>query len=216
MQKTCQKSPTLAVLGFFLPQFLGKPQDSQETAVGKTLKMPMSMIFGTFFASYRPPSGKIISDSCNKNKKVLLRECKRHTACRVASTPYVVLTGYPPCGQGTPPARVPPWPGYPPCQGTPLARVPPPAGPGRVPPLPQLDLAGYPPPPLAAPWHSGKCCKALWDMGTPPPPPKTKWKYYLPVVLRTRAVIMMCGYGSLTMGKNCVVLGIIFVSTYYC
>ena len=67
------------------------------------------------------------------NKKVLLRERKRHTARRVASTPYVVLT---------PPARVPPWPGYPPSQGTPLARVPPP--PARVP--PRLDLAGYPPP----------------------------------------------------------------------
>ena len=85
------------------------------------------------------------------NKKVLLRERKRHTARRVASTPYVVLTGYPPTdqgtppGQGTPPARVPPRPGYPP---------------------PGLDLAGYPPP--AAPWHSGKCCKALWDTGTPP------------------------------------------------
>ena len=25
------------------------------------------------------------------------------------------------------------------------------------------------PPPVAAPWHSGKCCKALWDMGNPPP-----------------------------------------------
>ena len=21
---------------------------------------------------------------------------------------------------------------------------------------------------MSAPWHSGKCCKALWDMGTPP------------------------------------------------
>ena len=31
-----------------------------------------------------------------KNKKVLLRECKRHTARRVVSTPSVVLTGYPP------------------------------------------------------------------------------------------------------------------------
>ena len=64
---------------------------------------------------------------------MLLRERKRHTAHRVASTPYVVLTGYPPRqgtppGQGTPPARVPPRPGYPP------ARVP-----------PWLDLAGYPP-----------------------------------------------------------------------
>ena len=34
--------------------------------------------------------------------------------------------------------------------------------PGRV--LPWLDLARYPP---SAPWHSGKCCKALWDVGTP-------------------------------------------------
>ena len=169
-------------------------------------------------------------------KKVLLRERKRHTARRVASTPYVVLAGYPPArvppsqgtpparvppGQGTPPARVPPWPGYPPArvgyppggQGTPPVRVPPariPPGypPARVP--PQLDLAGYPP---AAPWHSGKCCKALWDMGTPPlphgilgnvakhygiwvPPPVDRQKdrhvskHYLPVVLRTRAVII--------------------------
>ena len=71
------------------------------------------------------------------------------------------LAGYPP-SQGTPLGRVPPRPGYPPSQGTPprldLAGYP-----------PRLDLAGYPPPP-AAPWHSGKCCKALWDMGTPPPP----------------------------------------------
>ena len=108
------------------------------------------------------------------NKKVLLRERKRHTACRVASTPHVVPTGYPPSqgtppGQGTPrpgypPARVPPWPGYPlarvpPSQGTPPARVPPhwpgyppPAGPGRVP--PRLDLAGYPP----------GCPMAFWEM----------------------------------------------------
>ena len=32
----------------------------------------------------------------NKNKKVLLRERKRHTARRVVSTPSVVLPGYPP------------------------------------------------------------------------------------------------------------------------
>ena len=74
------------------------------------------------------------------NKKVLLRERKRHTARRVVSTPYVVLTGYPPQ------PGYPPWPGYPPgqgtpCQGTPRAgyppaRVPPHQGtpPGRVPP----------------------------------------------------------------------------------
>ena len=123
------------------------------------------------------------------NKKVLLRERKRHTARRVASTPYVVLTGYPP--RAPPPARVPPspqpgnppQPGYPPSQGTPPARVPPSQG------TPQLDLAGYPPP--AAPWHSGKCCKALWNTGTPPPgvDRQTKWNYYLPIVLRTRAVM---------------------------
>ena len=97
------------------------------------------------------------------NKKVLLRERKRHTARRVASTPYVVLTGYPPTltrvppqpgyppSQGTPPARVPPRPGYPPTRVPPPARVPPGQGsppgqgtpPARVP--PQLDLAGYPP-----------------------------------------------------------------------
>ena len=92
-----------------------------------------------------------------QNKKVLLRERKRHTARRVVSTPSVVLTGYPP------PSRYPPswtW------QGT--------------------------PPQVSAPWHSGKCCKALWDMGTPPlgVDKLTKWNYYLPVVLRTRAVKM--------------------------
>ena len=43
------------------------------------------------------------------NKKVLLRERKRHTARRVVSTPSVVLTGYPPQA------------GYPPNQGTRLA-----------------------------------------------------------------------------------------------
>ena len=167
-----------------------------------------------------------------KNKKVLLRERKRHTARRVASTPYVVLTGYPPW-QGYPPGRVPPQldlAGYPPARVPPLARVPPqldlagypppgypptrvppqpgpgrvppppgyppgrvpppppagpgrvppPAGPGRVPPQgtpparvpPQPGYSpaapGRVPPPPAAPWHSGKCCKALWDTGTPP------------------------------------------------
>ena len=139
----------------------------------------------------------------NLNKKVLLRERKRHTVRRVASTPYVVLTGYPtpPPGQGIPPDRVPPWTGYPldrvpPSQGTPLARVSPQPGYppsqgtplARVPPSQGTPPARVLPPPLAAPWHSGKCCKALWDTGTPPVDKLTKWKYYLPVVLRTRAV----------------------------
>ena len=95
----------------------------------------------------------------------------------------------PPLGGGTPRPGYPPWPGYPPSQGTPprldLAGYPP-AGPGRVPPpwLPHGILA--------------KCCKALWDMGTPPPLWTDRimdgWKdrhvskHYLPVVLRTRAV----------------------------
>ena len=76
-------------------------------------------------ASINPSSGSGISRDAtyylanfsrklHENKKVLLRERKRHTACCVASTPYVVLTAYPP---------------------PPPARVPPPAGPGRVPPL---------------------------------------------------------------------------------
>ena len=146
------------------------------------------------------------------NKKVLLRERKRHTARRVASTPYVVLTGYPPSqgtppGQGTPPARVPPLARVPLFRVPPLARVPPrpgyppswtwqgtppPAGPGRVPPPPQLDLAGYPP------WlpHGilGNVAKhyGIW---VPLPLWTDRWmdrhvsKHYLPVVLRTRAVM---------------------------
>ena len=93
-----------------------------------------------------------------KHKKVLLRERKRHTIRCVASTPYVVLTGYPP-----PPSGYPPQPGYPPGQGTPppqldLAGYPPRAGPGRVPPPPGCPMAfwemlqsimgyGYPPSP---------------------------------------------------------------------
>ena len=92
------------------------------------------------------------------NKKVLLRERKRHTARRVASTTYVVLTGYPP-------ARVPPQPGYPPGQGTPLARVPPSQGPPtRVPPQPGSPPARVPPlarvPPPGWTWQ-----------GTPPAGP---------------------------------------------
>ena len=86
----------------------------------------------------------------NSNKKVLLHQRKRHTARCVASTPYVVLTGYP--SGRVPPTRVSPRqgtppPGYPPL-GYPTARVPP----TRVP--PRLDLAGYPP----------GCPMAFWVM----------------------------------------------------
>ena len=107
------------------------------------------------------------------NKKVLLRERKRHTARRVVSTPYVCPTWVPPRGggtrSGTPPGGVP---SQVPPQGGYLVRYPrggtqsgtPPGVPSQVPPG---GVPGQVPPP-AAPWHSGKCCKALWDMGTPP------------------------------------------------
>ena len=157
------------------------------------------------------------------NKKVLLCERKRHTTRRVVSTPSVVLPGYPPPSRvpphpdlaggctwpGYPPGRVPPsppswpgrgggtWPGYPPSQGTPPAGYPPILtwlGGGTWPGYPpRLDLAGYPP---TAPWHSGKCCKALWDMGTPPwldlaPPPRCGQSENITFpILRMRAVIM--------------------------
>ena len=141
------------------------------------------------------------------NKKVLLRERKRHTVRRVVTTPSVVLTGYPPILTwlggvpylGTPPAGYPRQ-GYP-RQGTPLGRVPP--SPQQGTPWQGIPRQGTPPgctwqgtPPVSAPWHSEKCCKALWNMGTPPVDRQIDgWKdrrvskHYLPVVLRTQAVI---------------------------
>ena len=118
----------------------------------------------------------------SQNKKVLLRERKRHTAHHVVSTLSVVLTGYPPPiltwpggvpYLGTPPGRVPlPRPdlaGYLPPPRLNLAGYPPRCLPHGilgnvakhygiwVP--PQLDLARYPPPPprspVSTPWHSG-------------------------------------------------------------
>ena len=109
--------------------------------------------------------------SPRENKKVLLRERKRHTARCVANTRYVVLTGYPPGGV---PGQVPP-PGGP---GTPPGgvrvpprgvRVPPGGVPSQVPPR---GGSGYPP---------GQVPPPLWT-------DKHLWKQYLPVVLRTRAV----------------------------
>ena len=77
------------------------------------------------------------------NKKVLLRERKRHTARRVVSTPSVVLPGYPP--RGVPRSRYPPGgvprPRYPP-GGVPGPWYPPPPGGGGGVPRPR-----YPPPP---------------------------------------------------------------------
>ena len=70
MQKTCRKSPTSAV-SVFPTAVLGNPMVFQDPEVGKTLKMPMSAIFGTFFfASYRPPSGNLSSDSCRRGHKL--------------------------------------------------------------------------------------------------------------------------------------------------
>ena len=89
--------------------------------------------------------------------------CSKYSLCCPNWVPP--QPGYPPAGY--PLARVPPGQGTP-WQGTPLAGYPPRQGtpPARVPPHPPgWTWQGTPP---AAPWHSGKCCKALWDMGTPP------------------------------------------------
>ena len=72
----------------------------------------------------------------NSNKKVVLRERKRHTARHVVSTPSVVLPGYPPPGGGGVPD-----PGTPPRGGVPdpggyRTWVPPPRGGVPGPPLP--------------------------------------------------------------------------------
>ena len=156
-----------------------------------------------------------------KNKKVLLRERKRHTArCRVVSTHSVVLSWLtPPAGLLTwpppgywpdpPPATdlTPPWlltwptpPGYWP-DPPPLA--------GQTWPTPQLDRPD-PPPPAGQTWTPPPPHRLTdppppqLDRPDPPPPPadwppppwtdKHLWKQYLPVVLRTRAVTMMHGH----------------------
>ena len=74
------------------------------------------------------------------NKKVLLRERKRHTARRVVSTPSVVLPGYPPRG-GYPDLGTPPG-------GTQIWVPPSPPGGSRYPPGGSgypLGGSGYPP-----------------------------------------------------------------------
>ena len=67
---------------------------------------------------------KTIKDVYCNNKKVLLRERKRHTDRRVVSTPSVVLTGYPPSPCPATPAGYPPHPDLA-CGGSLLGGVPP-------------------------------------------------------------------------------------------
>ena len=84
------------------------------------------------------------------NKKVLLRERKRHTARLVVSTPSVVLPGYPPWGGGYPDLGTPPG-GYPdlgPPRGGTQTSVPPRGGtwtsvPPRGVPRPRYPPGGY-------------------------------------------------------------------------
>ena len=111
---------------------------------------------------YQPETPKQEPETPNKNKKVLLRERKRHTARRVVSTPSVVLPRYPPPGGGTRTS-------VPPRGGGTRTWVPSPPRGGGVPGPRYPPWGGVREPPPAASWHSGKCCKALWDMGTPPP-----------------------------------------------
>ena len=121
-----------------------------------------------------------MSDDTNitDNKKDLLRERKRHTARKRAqdTDPPRWLTHPPPAGPDPPLSAH--WPD-----------PPPPAGPD--PPHQLTDLT--PPPPPSAHWPD----PPQLDLTLPPPagpdPPQgvdrqTKWNYYLPVVLRTRAV----------------------------
>ena len=152
------------------------------------------------------------------NKKVLLRKRKRHTARKRAQdadpppagpdpplptdlTPPLADWPDPPPGWTWPPPcrltdLIPPanWTWPPPSADWPdppqLDLTPPPIGsPDLIP--PQLDLtppqsADWPDPPPGWTWPPPR--QLTWP--DPPPVDKlTKWNYYLPVVLRTRAVI---------------------------
>ena len=86
----------------------------------------------------------------NNNKKVLLRERKRHTARRVASARYAALMG------GVP--RVPP-------HHPDLARVPPTPGMGYLP--PSRPVRGTPPHPRPGMGYPTPSSRPGW--GTPPP-----------------------------------------------
>ena len=102
------------------------------------------------------------------------------------------LAGYPPAGYPHHDLVGDTLHGYP-QQGTPH-RVPPSVCPMAFWEMLQ-SIMGYGYPPVSAPWHSGKPCKALWDMGTPPVDRQIDgWKdrrmskHYLPIVLHTRVV----------------------------
>ena len=107
----------------------------------------------------------IYSYENRQNKKVLLRERKRHTARCVANTPYVVLTGYPPSLGGT---RTP--------LGVP-SLVPPRGGPSQVPPqgaVPGQETppGGYPDPPGGYPvWYPPGGYPVRYPPGGYPDPP---------------------------------------------
>ena len=105
-------------------------------------------------------------------------------------------SGTPPGGAGYPPrgvpSQVPPQGGYPARYPPRGGRVPPRGGPGQVPPRggPGTPRGGFPVryPPLP----HGILGNVAKHYGIWVPPPgvdrQTKWNYYLPVVLRTRAV----------------------------
>ena len=149
------------------------------------------------------------------NKKVLLRERKRHTDRRVTSTRYAAPAGGvggTPGGHPPYPGRVPPlWGGGVPWAGAPLlegctpGRHPPAGGyPGWVPPArgvhqagpPTWTWMGYPPhldldgvPPLPGP---GWGTPPTWTWNGVPPPPRCELTHRLKtlpsLVLRTRSV----------------------------
>ena len=112
----------------------------------------------------------------SNNKKVLLRERKRHTG------PQEGARCWPPRPAGPDPPLG--WLTWPPLAGWPD----PPAPPGRLTdltPPSQLDLTPPSQLDLTPP-------RQLTDLIPPPVDKLTKWNYYLPVVLRTRAVMKCC------------------------
>ena len=145
------------------------------------LSLPLTRTWFLWFSLVRflSTNGSLINRSHCYKKKVLLRERKSRTACRVVSTPSVVLTGYPPiltwpggmggypagglpclgvyptgvpCLGGTLPGGYPTW--VPPVltqRGTLPGEEYPTWVPGRVPPC----WTWLHTPPVSAPWHSG-------------------------------------------------------------